>query len=177
MAPVQPDHSHSLLRCHIQTRLGRRPRRGEDCQPTFPEFVDYLLEERAKGKAPNEHWAPYHSFCSPCQLPFDYVLRFESLLEEEAFLIQAVPGLSTVVHPRRLHSSHTDYEAVTKLYFSQLSRTKLAGLYEIYKRDFEIFDYDATPYFAYAKASHFIQTQSSTPITQEGPYRMKFEDV
>ncbi|XP_063599164.1 carbohydrate sulfotransferase 11-like [Penaeus indicus] len=141
------------LRCHIQTRVGGRPRRGVDCQPSFPEFVDYLLAERAKGSAPNEHWAPYYSFCSPCQLPLDYVLRFESLPEEEAFLVAKVPGLSTIVHPRRLHSSHTDYEAVTQHYFSQLSRTKLLGLYEIYKRDFEIFDYDATPYFAYAKDS------------------------
>ncbi|XP_037798881.1 carbohydrate sulfotransferase 11-like isoform X2 [Penaeus monodon] len=144
---------YRALRCHIQTRLGRRPRRGADCQPTFPEFVDYLLEERAKGNAPNEHWAPYYSFCSPCQVAFDYVLRFESLPEEERFLIEAVPRLSTVVHPRRLHSSHTDYENVTKHYFSQLSKTKLLGLYEIYKRDFEIFDYDATPYFTYVKDS------------------------
>ncbi|XP_042890742.1 carbohydrate sulfotransferase 13-like [Penaeus japonicus] len=123
------------------------PRVTRDCQPTFPEFVDYLLEERAKGRPPNEHWAPYHAFCSPCQVHFDYVLRFESLPEEEAFLIETVAGLSNVLQPCKLHSSHTDYIAVTKHYFSQLSQEKLRRLYDIYKPDFDIFGYDETPYF------------------------------
>ncbi|XP_047484466.1 carbohydrate sulfotransferase 13-like [Penaeus chinensis] len=140
---------YRTLRCQIQHRATKTTR---DCQPTFPEFVDYLLEERAKGKAPNEHWAPYHSFCSPCQLPFDYVLRFESLLEEEAFLVAKVPGLSAVVKPHKLHASHTDYSAVTRQYFSQLSPLKLARLYDIYRNDFIIFGYNATRYWEYVGA-------------------------
>ncbi|ROT74612.1 putative carbohydrate sulfotransferase 11 [Penaeus vannamei] len=150
---IEANHQahYRSLRCHIQTKVGRRSRRGVDCQPTFPEFVDYLLEERAKGHAPNEHWAPYYSFCSPCQVAFDYVLRFESLSQEEAFLVAKFhsgggSGLSVC-------GRGVDYETATRHYFSQLSEARLLALYAIYKRDFEIFGYDATPYFDYAKDS------------------------
>lgn len=141
---------YKALRCRIQQKA--RTKRTLDCQPTFPEFVDYLLEERAKGNAPNEHWAPYYSFCSPCQVAFDYVLRFESLPEEEAFLVANVPGLSAVVKPHKVHSSHTDYGAVTRQYFSQLSALKLARLYDIYRNDFIIFGYNVTRYWEYVGA-------------------------
>ncbi|XP_042890743.1 carbohydrate sulfotransferase 11-like [Penaeus japonicus] len=144
---------YRALRCQIQPPAGRHKKTTRDCQPTFPEFVDYLLEERAKGRPPNEHWAPYHAFCSPCQVHLDYVLRLESLPEEEAFLIETVAGLSNVLQPCKLHSSHTDYIAVTKHYFSQLSQEKLRRLYDIYKPDFDIFGYDETPYFDGGKGS------------------------
>ncbi|XP_063598767.1 carbohydrate sulfotransferase 11-like [Penaeus indicus] len=142
---------YRALRCQIQQKA-TPAKTTRDCQPSFPEFVDYLLAERAKGSAPNEHWAPYYSFCSPCQLPFDYVLRFESLPEEEAFLVAKVPGLSAVVKPHKVHSSHTDYSAVTRQYFSQLSALKLARLYDIYRNDFIIFGYNATRYWEYVGA-------------------------
>lgn len=142
---------YRTLRCQIQQKAVQR-RGTRDCQPTFPEFVDYLLEERAKGHAPNEHWAPYYSFCSPCQVAFDYVLRFESLPQEEAFLVAKVPGLSAVVKPHKVHSSHTDYNAVTRQYFSKLSALQLAQLYDIYRKDFVIFGYNATRYWEYVGA-------------------------
>ncbi|XP_042892462.1 carbohydrate sulfotransferase 11-like [Penaeus japonicus] len=101
------------------------------------------------GRPPNEHWAPYHAFCSPCQVHFDYVLRFESLPEEEAFLVANVPGLSAVVKPHMVHSSHTDYNAITRHYFSKLSPLQLAHLYKIYENDFKIFGYNETQYWEY----------------------------
>lgn len=119
---------------------------GRDCRPTFPQFVSYLLDEDREGRAPNEHWAPYYKFCSPCAISFDLVLRFETLHKEEMYLLEKVPGLSSVVSPKVLHSSHFNYTVLTTEYFKQLSSTQLLGLLKIYLPDFRLFGYNERPY-------------------------------
>ena len=38
---------------------------------TFPQFVQFLLDETAKGNKLDEHWTPMSGFCTPCLVPFD----------------------------------------------------------------------------------------------------------
>ncbi|KAK8379758.1 hypothetical protein O3P69_019635 [Scylla paramamosain] len=95
------------------------------------DFVSYLLDEESEGKPPNEHWAPYYTFCSPCAASFDLVLRFETLHKDEMFLLEKVPGLSQVVSPKVMHNSHFNYTALTASYFTQLSSQQLLGLTDL----------------------------------------------
>ncbi|XP_066980107.1 carbohydrate sulfotransferase 11-like [Macrobrachium rosenbergii] len=134
------------LRCHIQKTYGSHRGILRDCRPSFSEFVNYIIDEHVSGKAPNEHWAPYYTFCSPCQTKFDYILHFETLDHDEAFLVNTIKGLSSVVQPHKLHSSHTEYATATAFYFGQLTEGQKKQLYSIYEKDFEIFDYDAKIY-------------------------------
>ncbi|RXG69416.1 Carbohydrate sulfotransferase 11 [Armadillidium vulgare] len=93
-----------------------------NCRATFPDFVDFLISEQEKGRQPNEHWATYDEFCSPCQVRFDYVLKFEHLDVEEPFFLSQIPGLTSVLKENIvLHSSKTNYELILSSYFSQLS--------------------------------------------------------
>ncbi|KAK4328898.1 hypothetical protein Pmani_000707 [Petrolisthes manimaculis] len=119
----------------------------ETCSPSFRKFVEFVLSEEEKGNEHNEHWAPYHRFCTPCQFPFDYILHFETLSEEEAFLLEKVPELKDVLTSTQLHDSHTDYNSATPKYFSQLPRPLLVALYTLYRTDFEIFGYSVDSYF------------------------------
>ncbi|XP_071545315.1 carbohydrate sulfotransferase 11-like [Panulirus ornatus] len=136
------------LKCQIKEKHGHR-KSPHDCQPTFSEFVNHVIDEDAQGMQPNEHWAPYYRFCSPCQVEFDFILHFESLSVDEAVLLENVSGLAEVVKPQTLHSSHTDYARVTAEYFSQLTSRQLDGLLKIYLKDFRIFGYSETKYFDY----------------------------
>ncbi|KAG7153689.1 Carbohydrate sulfotransferase 13-like 1 [Homarus americanus] len=119
----------------------------------YNEFIEYLLDEEAHGRSPNEHWAPYYRFCSPCQVHFTYILHFETLTQDEAFLLKKVPGLSDVLKPQKLHNSHTNYDNVIHNYFRQLTRTQLQGLLDIYSKDFTIFGYKHEKYFDYVTTS------------------------
>ena len=77
------------LRCQIIKEFGNREFK-KPCMAYFSEFVDYIIKEREKGNRLNEHWTPYHSFCSTCSFKFDYILKFENLLTEEQYLIGKV---------------------------------------------------------------------------------------
>ncbi|KAK7078697.1 hypothetical protein SK128_015280 [Halocaridina rubra] len=39
--------------------------------PSFPQFVQFLLDEAAKGHKLDEHWTPMNTFCTPCLVDFD----------------------------------------------------------------------------------------------------------
>ncbi|KAK7065144.1 hypothetical protein SK128_009141 [Halocaridina rubra] len=147
----QSQKYYKHLRCKIEKDYAPKVLnpKGRDCKPSFPAFVDYVIDEHSKGNTPNEHWAPYYTFCSPCQVHFDYILHFETLAADEAYLVNAVSGLSSVVTPHKLHASHTSYGELTMKYFQLLSLSQLEKLYSIYEKDFRIFDYDSQKYFQY----------------------------
>ncbi|KAG8287227.1 hypothetical protein J6590_043595 [Homalodisca vitripennis] len=47
--------------------------------PTFSEFVNYLIHEHNRGHSLDMHWTPITEFCSPCQVEFDLILKFDTL--------------------------------------------------------------------------------------------------
>lgn len=47
--------------------------------PLFDEFVRWLLCEWRAGKELDMHWTPVVSFCTPCQVRFDVIAKFETL--------------------------------------------------------------------------------------------------
>lgn len=57
-------------------------------------------------------------------------------------------GLQDRIKPRWRHSS--GYANASKIYFSQLNKTKVQRLYEKLKLDFELFDYSPDVYYEYA---------------------------
>lgn len=129
--------------------------------PTFSEFVAYLIKNhRAKDKTFDEHWAPYHQFCSPCAVNFTVVAKVESLSKDSAFVIHQL-GLGHVLgrtegdrrtRIRTVMNKSKDGRnttALIKTYFSQLSEDMLDKLLEIYGTDFEMFGYDANVYRNY----------------------------
>ena len=75
-------------------------------QPSFSEFVDWLVQNRA-GKeitpvawAEENAWLPYYAVCPVCQLPYT-VLKLENPEETEELLKQLnlkLPQWATSVH-------------------------------------------------------------------------------
>jgi chondroitin 4-sulfotransferase 11 len=58
--------------------------------PTFPEFVEFLLFEANHNAELDMHWTPIIKFCTPCQVKFDMILKFETLDEDQRYLIEKV---------------------------------------------------------------------------------------
>lgn len=135
-------HSHSQSK---QRKLGSR-------WPTFPEFVEFLLFEANSGTTLDMHWTPINTFCTPCQVKFDMILKFETLEEDQRYLIEKA-GLSKLgVRPEHKNPGKGKHNNETLISsFAELTKSQIRGLYEIFKYDFEIFDYSAEPFIKIAR--------------------------
>lgn len=80
----------------LQCIIAKKPTNYK-CTPTFEEFIDYIIEEVEGGGALNEHWHPYSSFCTVCAVNYSYILHFETLTEDENYLISQV-SIFTIMH-------------------------------------------------------------------------------
>ncbi|XP_047527411.1 carbohydrate sulfotransferase 11 isoform X2 [Vanessa atalanta] len=130
--------------------------------PTFREFVAYLIARHSSDPAPfDEHWAPYHKFCTPCAVNFTVIAKVETLSRDSSFVVQRL-GLGHVL--RRVRGRRTrlrtvmnksrdgrDTAALRSHYFGQLDAHMLGELLEIYGIDFDMFGYDADIYRRYVR--------------------------
>ena len=117
-----------------QRKLGSR-------WPTFPEFVDFLLAEAKAGANLDMHWTPITNFCTPCQVKFDVIAKFETLDEDQRYLIERA-ALENVIKPEHKNSGkgkNTNEMLIS--HYAQLTKSQVKGLYEVFKYDFELFDY------------------------------------
>ncbi|XP_053614420.1 carbohydrate sulfotransferase 11 isoform X2 [Plodia interpunctella] len=115
--------------------------------PVFEEFVAYVLDEWKAKRTLDMHWTPYSGFCTPCKFNFDVILKFETLDEDQRFLIQ-LARLQDVVKPEWRNSGKgpNTLHNMNHLY-SRISRTQLDGLYNLYKFDFLLFNYTVHGYY------------------------------
>ncbi|XP_053662061.1 carbohydrate sulfotransferase 11 [Anopheles marshallii] len=116
--------------------------------PTFSEFVNYLLDEI---KHPHfeidMHWVPVTHFCTPCFFHYDVIAKFETLEEDQNYLI-SIGHLDSVIKPQWKNAgkgAHTN-DMLMK-FFSELDAAQIRGLYDYYRFDFELFGYSAKGYF------------------------------
>ncbi|XP_037937652.1 carbohydrate sulfotransferase 9 isoform X2 [Teleopsis dalmanni] len=115
--------------------------------PTFPEFVRWFLDQVRYGNFIDMHFVSTTKFCTPCLINFDIILKFESLEQDQLYLIEKT-GLKRVIAPewRNMGKGKNTLELL-KTFYSQLTRKELEGLYSYYKYDFELYGYDVNEYF------------------------------
>ncbi|GAB0097159.1 Carbohydrate sulfotransferase [Sergentomyia squamirostris] len=109
--------------------------------PTFPEFVNYVLDEIHSNKS-DEHWTPITNFCTPCQVHFDVIAKFETLNEDQMYIIEKA-NISHIISPEWKNPGKGTKNTVDLIYdfYNELSEEQVRELYEVYKHDFELFDY------------------------------------
>uniref|UniRef100_A0ABD2VT55 Carbohydrate sulfotransferase n=1 Tax=Trichogramma kaykai TaxID=54128 RepID=A0ABD2VT55_9HYME len=78
-----PHTFHSKLGSHIVShyRLKSTKSGGKHGPryPLFEEFVRWLLCEWKAGNELDMHWTPIVNFCTPCQVRFNVIVKFETL--------------------------------------------------------------------------------------------------
>ncbi|XP_069971152.1 carbohydrate sulfotransferase 11 [Penaeus vannamei] len=114
--------------------------------PSFPQFVQFLLDEAARGQKLDEHWTPMSQFCTPCLVNFDVFAKVETLEEDGNYIIFSA-GIEDVIKPKRINRSRNEpTDAVADKFLCQLSQQQMKGLLQLYKYDLELFQYDASKY-------------------------------
>ena len=124
----------------------------------FPMFIKYVLGEKTKRSKQyprlSMHWLPYEDRCHFCSIPYKAIGRMETFSEDVRYIIlrnkweNILPLPSkTSIHKNKSKRNETEGKENEYLsYFSQLNKTTVQKLFEKYRRDFELFSYDASAY-------------------------------
>jgi chondroitin 4-sulfotransferase 11 len=125
-------------------------------EPTFVEFLQYLVET----KTFDEHWRPYTAECAPCELNYQFILKMESLEEEQLYLATKFNLLDTLLTinstDQLLHNTNPNGRTEHKYaqhYYGQVPKQLLQEVYVLYEEDFRLFDYSPKEYFNFAKGN------------------------
>ncbi|XP_047348754.1 carbohydrate sulfotransferase 11-like isoform X1 [Vespa velutina] len=119
--------------------------------PFFEEFVRWLLCQWKAGNELDMHWTPIVNFCTPCQVRFDIIAKFETLREDQDFLIKQA-HVGHIIKPEWKNPTRgVQTKDVVKNYFAQLSKTQINDLYEMFRYDFILFDYSPEEYIPLGK--------------------------
>ena len=138
----------------------------------FPEFIDHVIKTlKTKGcdKTPikipfcrvNIHWRPQISRCHYCHAPFKVIGKAETFQEDVAYILikQNLTHLipleeASLVFRETIQNQMSRTELPTKralYYFKTISKDQIMELYESYKLDFNLFDYNHLPYLKVGK--------------------------
>lgn len=94
----------------------------------------------------NVHWRPYISRCAYCDVPYTVIVRSETFDTDVKFLSR-LSGVTFPQHQANHTSSGGSTKDLARKYFSQVSPGLVRRIYNLYEKDFEMFDYSAQEYF------------------------------
>ena len=112
----------------------------DDGYATFEDFVNFLLTINIMNCDP--HFISYLAQCRPCNIEYDYFIKFETLESDIEILKQKLKISDyhrKAVFPRKKMRTVSDLVWKT---FQTIPNELALKLYEKYKRDFEIFGYE-----------------------------------
>uniref|UniRef100_A0A3Q2EI07 Carbohydrate sulfotransferase n=1 Tax=Cyprinodon variegatus TaxID=28743 RepID=A0A3Q2EI07_CYPVA len=108
-------------------------------QPTFYNFVQYLLDPRTEKYVPfNEHWRQMHHLCHPCMLEYDFIGHQETLQEDAEELLKMLEVENEIKFPPTKNATTSN---LIKEWFKTVPREDRRMLYKLYKWDFKIFGF------------------------------------
>lgn len=121
-------------------------------EPSFVEFVEYLVGTPVSKY--DEHWRPMFLLCPPCHFKFDVIVKMETFDRDTEFILSQ-RNLENEVSLRKKHSStqSQDSQDEARKLFSQLSKHMVRALYDKYRLDFQMFDYDIKDFIKFASES------------------------
>ncbi|EDO40817.1 predicted protein, partial [Nematostella vectensis] len=108
---------------------------------SFSEFVDFIITQASAGERLEIHWERMHKICYPCFFEYDYIGKYETLQRDSRFILDRVPGAQGWSLPDVKADKGRTTKANERRYFSQLRVDQLRGLLEVYRLDYELFNY------------------------------------
>ncbi|XP_011485730.1 carbohydrate sulfotransferase 12-like [Oryzias latipes] len=131
-----------LLLYKKQTKMtyNHKVAKKEGLQPSFYEFIQYILDPRTEKKEPFEpHWRQMYRLCHPCLIEYDFVGHQESLQEDAQELLKMLKLEDDIKFPPS-YENMTSGNSVMDWYQSVPLEDR-RKLYRIYEEDFLLFGY------------------------------------
>lgn len=110
--------------------------------PIFWEFVQFVIDSPEPMRM-DEHWRPIASYCSPCTIPYHFIVKLENHNVEERFVKRLLAPQRKLPETRMNHlEEEMNIEELTGIYFQMLDDQDVIRLYKIYEADFKMFGYE-----------------------------------
>ncbi|OAD60634.1 Carbohydrate sulfotransferase 11 [Eufriesea mexicana] len=114
--------------------------------PTFKEFLEWLLQNPEEDDV---HWSQYYTHCAVCNIRYNYVLKLDDYTYGQINYVFSKFGLdkNKVYFPKleETRGGYTNIDITCK-YFANLTQELALKLYNKYKIDFEMYNYDVNRY-------------------------------
>ncbi len=122
---------------------------------TFKDFVHLVIVLYNKGMA-DESWAPYWYLCQPCLIGYDFVVHFDTYMEDMEYLLEQVTGHSITKEIKRFMNIHSkSNEMINEKYYKQVNRQDMLLLRMMYQTDLTLFKYK----FKYYKNVDYLDSK------------------
>ena len=118
---------------------------------SFQQFVDFVLSEanREEGlgfQKMNVHWRPISAHGFFCYINYTVISKMETYTEDKKRFLKMV-GIEERMKEDRIHvTAGESIKDKTKAMFKNIRKEDSEALKELYKYDFELFDYDPEMY-------------------------------
>ena len=115
-------------------------KKDDDQFATFEDYVNYLLRENPMNC--DHHFISFIARCMPCDVDYDYVIKFETLDNDIEYLKQKLKiseNHRKAVFPKKTFKASMDFVEST---FKTIPKDLGFKLYEKYLKDFEVFGYE-----------------------------------
>ncbi|XP_050079538.1 carbohydrate sulfotransferase 11-like [Anopheles maculipalpis] len=119
--------------------------------PSFQDFARFVVDQNRNSQPSDLHWRPINDLCTPCLARYDSIIKMETFGPDLAYLTNRT-HLEGKIKP--VHMNHARRDPIDRLiqkYFSQLTKQQFEDLYDLYRIDFELFQYSPAKYVKYIK--------------------------
>ncbi|XP_076455610.1 carbohydrate sulfotransferase 11-like [Babylonia areolata] len=108
----------------------------------FPEFVRFVLdaEHESTDDLLNEHWERYYKQCHPCMMGYDFVGKFESLVDDTKEVLTRSKTLGKL-KPPYVADTFRNSEKSLNGFFKDVPQSDLKRLWNMYYPDYNLFSY------------------------------------
>lgn len=104
----------------------------------FSNFLNFIISSKYK----NDHWNLINDICFPCQMKYNSVGSFSTILEDSNVFLRSI-GVN-ISFPNE--NSSIDNDEIENN-FKMIPKKLLKKVFEIYKKDFVMFNISAQKYF------------------------------
>jgi len=112
---------------------------------TFDEFVTYVINIYDRNFYMNEHWQGMSLLCQPCSIKYDFIGKMDTLIEDSNIVLDDL-DVNKAIRFKTDNEYKVSIKDIAKEFYSTVSNEKIAKIYEVYRDDFEAFDYDVPSY-------------------------------
>ncbi|CAH1792128.1 unnamed protein product [Owenia fusiformis] len=127
----------TILRRYRKNPTEESLKTGEWVQ--FHEFVQYLIDPRTKSF--NEHWDRFTSLCDPCNVNYDIIGKYETIVRDGNYMLSRINASATFTY-KPYKSAQTTFKV--KKAYGKVSPADFRSLGDTFQDDFDIFEYDKT---------------------------------
>ncbi|XP_013407108.1 carbohydrate sulfotransferase 9-like [Lingula anatina] len=105
---------------------------------SFPAFVKYISSLDPK-KDYDGHFENYNRLCSPCEVHYDVIIRWETLSRDVKMMLELLGVADIFEFPTSEGRQHST--EIWKKYFTSVNRTDIRKLWRHYDLDARLFNY------------------------------------